>query len=148
MISVCLSKQTPEAITTPAMLSRQIRATLVVQSRRFVHPSPNTSNSKPPHNPDSYNKDIDSTPPADATVHRVDPTSEVVQKPYEAPSGPWSRASTQTSEYQSVNKDTQPYAAPGENRRYGGKETYAKEKGPETSKSGEGPEGKAKGGRR
>jgi hypothetical protein len=128
------------------MLSRHIRAALVVHPRRFIHPSPNLSNSKPPHNPDSYNKDVDATPPADANIHRVDPTSEAAQKPYEAPSGPWSRAGTQTNEYRSVDKDTQPYAAPGENRRYGGKEAYAKEKGQETSQSGEGPEGKAKGG--
>jgi hypothetical protein len=126
------------------MLSRHIRTALALQPRRLIHATPLTSNSKPAHGPDSYNKDIDSTPPPDSTIHRVDPNSESVQKPHEAPSGEWSRAGTRTSEYQSVDKGGQPYVTPGENRR---KEMYAKEKGTETSKPDEGPEGKASGGR-
>jgi len=112
------------------MLASHIRTALALQHRRFICATPLTSNSKAAHSPDSYNKDIDSTPPPDSTIHRVDPTSDSVQKPHEAPSGEWSRAGTRTSEYQSVNK------APGENRRYGGKEM---------SKPGEGTEGKVEG---
>jgi hypothetical protein len=130
------------------MLSRHIRTALVLQSRPFFHATPPALNSKPAHSPDSYNKDVDSTPPPDSTIHRVDPTSESVQKPHEAPSGQWSRAGTQTSEYQSADESSQPYAAPGEDRRYGGKELYAKEKGPETSQPDEGPAGKASSGRK
>jgi hypothetical protein len=131
------------------MLTRHIRTALILQPRRFIHASaPLSSNSKSSHSPDSYNKDIDSTPASDSTIHRVDPTSDSVQKPHEAPSGEWSRAGTRTSEYQSVDKAGQPYAAPGEDQKYGGKEMYAKEKGPETSKPSEGPEGKARGGRK
>ena len=50
------------------------------------------------HTPDSYSKEVDHTPPSDAKVHRVDPESDRVQKPYEAPSG-WSRAGVKTDEY-------------------------------------------------
>ena len=131
------------------MLSRHIRIALTLQPRRFFYASaPLTSNSRAAHRPDSYNKDIDSTPPSDSTIHRVDPTSDSVQKPHEAPSGEWSRAGTRTSEYQSVDKAGKPYAAPEEDRKYGGKELYAKGKSPETSKPSEGPEGKASGGRK
>lgn len=121
-----------------------LRTALALQPRRFIHITPLFFNSKPEHNPDSYSKDVDFTPPSDTSIHRVDPTSESVQKPHEAPSGEWSRAGTRTSEYQSVDKSSQLYAAPGEDRRYGGKEMY---KGPETSKR-EGPEGKASSGRK
>ncbi|KAF8179370.1 hypothetical protein K438DRAFT_1938516 [Mycena galopus ATCC 62051] len=42
------------------------------------------------HSTQSYTKEVDSTPAADPSIHRVDPSSENVQKPHEAPSGPWS----------------------------------------------------------
>ena len=51
------------------------------------------------HTPDSYSKEVDHTPPSDAKVHRVDPDSDRVQKPHEAPSGEWSRAGVKTDEY-------------------------------------------------
>ena len=120
------------------MLSRHIRTALALQRRCIYASPPLTSNSKSSHSPDSYNKDIDSTPPPDSTIHRVDPTSDSVQKPHEAPSGEWSRAGTRTSEYQSVNKAGQPYVTHGENRRYGGEDM---------SKPGEGPEGRGSGGK-
>lgn len=43
------------------------------------------------HTPDSYAKDVDYTPPPDHRIYRVDPLSENVQKPFEAPSGDFSR---------------------------------------------------------
>lgn len=131
------------------MLSQNIRSMTALHSRRFLHSSSSVlSKSKSPaHNQDSYNKEADSNPPPDSSIHRIDPSSENVQKPHEPPSGEWSRAGTKTSEYESVSK-TEPYAAPGQDKRYGGKETYAKDKGPETSKPGEGPEGKESGGRK
>ena len=121
-------------------------------SRRLLHSSSPLFNATGTHTTDSYAKDVDSTPASDSKVHRVDPNSDHVQKPYEAPSGPWSRAGVQAGvqtpgEYQAASK-TQPYAAPGEDRRDGGKEQYADEKGPETSHPGDGPEGKESGGRK
>ena len=52
------------------------------------------------HTPDSYSKEVDHTPPSDDKVHRVDPESDRVQKPYEPLSG-WSRESVKTDEYRS-----------------------------------------------
>jgi len=100
------------------------------------------------HTSDSYAKDVDATPPSDSQVHRVDPNSESVQKPHEPPSGEWSRAGVKTKEYENVDH-AHPYAASGgQNQRYGGKESYPAEKGPETSQPGDGPEGKEAGGRK
>ncbi|KAK7060128.1 hypothetical protein VNI00_000892 [Paramarasmius palmivorus] len=96
------------------------------------------------HTRDSYNKETDNTPPADDKIHRVDGMSENAQKPYEAPSGKYAEIGAKTQQaFQHARKD-EPYKAPGEDRRYGGKEEYAKDKGPEVSKPDEGPEGKSK----
>jgi hypothetical protein len=133
------------------MLSKNIRSMTALHPRRFFHSSSSVlSKSKAPahnHNQDSYNREVDPTPPPDSSIHRVDPSSDNVQKPHEPPSGEWSRAGTKTSEYQSMSK-TEPYAAPGQDKRYGGKEMYSKDKGPETSKPRDGPEGKASEGRK
>ncbi|ESK94685.1 hypothetical protein Moror_14321 [Moniliophthora roreri MCA 2997] len=59
------------------------------------------------------------------------------------PSGPWSRADTSTDEYCHVSR-MEPYKLPGETLRYGGREEWLKEKGPQTSKPGDGLCGKAK----
>ncbi|KAG6886403.1 hypothetical protein C0992_004224 [Termitomyces sp. T32_za158] len=123
------------------------RHTVVSPLRRTIHTSPYLGSASAKHTADSYTKDdVDPTPPSDSSVYRVDASSENVQKPHEAPSGPWSRAGVQTSEYQSMSK-TEPYTAPGQELRYGGKETLSKDKGPETSKPDEGPDGKASSGR-
>ncbi|KAF8815321.1 hypothetical protein BYT27DRAFT_7194625 [Phlegmacium glaucopus] len=100
------------------------------------------------HTPDSYSKEVDRTPPSDQKIHRVDPDSDLVQKPYEAPSGEWSRAGIQTEAYRSVEAEKQPYAPiGGENSRYGAGKSLAEDKGPETSKSDEGPDRKSSHGR-
>lgn len=100
------------------------------------------------HTSDTYSKDVDHTPPKDAKVHRVDPDSDRVQKPYEAPSGKWSNAGVKTNEYQTVD-EKQPYAPKGgESTRYGARKTLTEDKGAETSKSNEGPDGESSGGRR
>ncbi|KAG6887817.1 hypothetical protein C0995_012467 [Termitomyces sp. Mi166 len=130
------------------MFSRLVlrRSTLVLPLRRSIYTSPSLSNAAAKHTADSYTKDdIDPTPPSDSSVYRVDASSENVQKPHEAPSGPWSRAGVKTSEYQSV---TESYTVPGQELRYGGKEALPKDKGPEMSKPDEGPDGKDSGGRR
>ena len=102
----------------------------------------------PPHNADSYFKDVDETPPDDPTIHRVDAASDTAQRPYEPPSGQWSQAGVRTSEYKHVNKD-EPYDTPnalekGTKLRYGGTPSSY----PETSHPGEGPDGEARGGRK
>ncbi|KAF9463643.1 hypothetical protein BDZ94DRAFT_594298 [Collybia nuda] len=128
------------------MLSKGIRSVTTLRSR-YLHSTPTLSKGdSPTHSRDLYNKEADTTPPPDSSIHRIDPSSDDVQKPHEPPSG-WSRAGIKTKEYESVSK-AKPYAAPGQDRRYGGKEEYGKEKGPETSKPGEGPEGKASRGRK
>jgi hypothetical protein len=100
------------------------------------------------HTPDSYSKDLDHNPPSDEKIHRIDPDSDRVQKPYEAPSGEWSRAGVKTDEYRTVD-EKQPYAPQGgESARYGARKTLTEDKGAETSKSDEGPNGKSSGGRR
>lgn len=100
------------------------------------------------HTPDSYSKDIDHTPPSDKKVHRVDPDSDSVQKPYEAPSGKWSLAGVKTDEYRTVD-EKHPYAPiGGESARYGARKSLTEDKGAETSKSDDGPNGKSSLGRR
>src|ERR1700722_15307114 len=70
-----------------------------------LHQSPRSQPSSPTppseaHTADTYSKDVDSTPPEDPTIHRVDSASESAQKPHEPPSGEFSRAGTKTKEYQ------------------------------------------------
>jgi len=95
------------------------------------------------HSAESYFKDVDYAPPPDSTVHRVDSSSEAVQRPHDPPSGEWSRAGTLTEEYRHVDR-SEPYdlasgSASKGNLRYGGKERYAQDKGAETSSAAEGP---------
>lgn len=135
--------------------SNSIRRYTTTPFLRASTPTPTTS--KKPHTPDTYKKDIDSTPPPDPQVHRIDANSDKVQKPYEPPSGEYSKAGVKTGEYQSVYKigDAQ-YEVNGECKegendmgerlRYGGKERLEKED--TSSRSGEGPEGKDAGGRK
>ena len=87
-----------------------------------------------------------------STVHRVDPEKpDVVQKPNEPmPSGEWSRAGTQTEEYRHVEgAEKGPYAPKdGDKGSYGAQDSWAKQKGPETSSSEEGPQAKSSTGRK
>ena len=101
------------------------------------------------HTSDTYAKDVDTAPVEDSSVHRVDPESDVVQKPHEPPSGEYSRAGTQTDEYRHVEGEKQPYSPKdGDKGRYGSRNSWAEEKGPETAHPGDGPEGKSSGGRK
>lgn len=79
---------------------------------RLIHTSP-SSHKADPHSADHYFKDVDTSPPSDSTMHRVDAGVEGAQRPHDPPSGPWSRAGTQTDEYTNVDKG---YSLPGENR--------------------------------
>lgn len=90
------------------------------------------------HTPDSYSKEVDYTPPKDKKVHRVDPESDRVQKPYEAPSGEWSLAGVKAEEYRTVEEKNAYAPKGGESTRYGVRKTLTEDKGAETSKSDEG----------
>ena len=134
-----------QAIRTVSLASRSLSQKVPVTGPGIARLHTTVQNQKSDqHTTDSYSKDVDATPPDDSKIHRVDASSENVQKPHEPPSGKWSQTGAETA-YQHVSK-SEPYKAPGEDARYGGKEEYSKDKGPETSDSGSGPTGKAKGG--
>ncbi|KAF4575417.1 hypothetical protein EYR40_004843 [Pleurotus pulmonarius] len=102
-----------------------------------------------PHTKDTYSKEVDTTPPADDKIHRVDPQNVAAQKPHEPhkpldlpPQAKQSEASMEQGAYDSVSMN-KPYEMPGKDQRYGG----MTEKEGETSHPGEGPEGSQKGGR-
>lgn len=102
------------------------------------------------HGAENYFVDRDDTPPPRDSIYKVDATSDAAESAYEPPSGPWSRAGAGTEEYRTVSKD-EPYDVPNDpdaKLRYGGKKTYAEEKGPETSKAEQGPEGTERWGRK
>ncbi|KAG6329686.1 hypothetical protein ID866_9404 [Astraeus odoratus] len=114
---------------------------------------------------EDYFKDADITQPANSSFYKVDASSDDVQFAQDPPaSGQWSQAGEFTQEYRNVSRE-QPYDVPapaseasslrngpdsGEKKklRYGGREKYAVEKGPETSQPGEGPEGSQREGRK
>lgn len=100
------------------------------------------------HTTDSYAKEVDESPAADAKVHRVDPDSDRVQKPYEPPSG-YSRSGVLHEEYRHTQKTENPYAPEGgEDSSYGAKNNWTREHGGETSGKEEGPDANSSGGRK
>ncbi|KAJ3721857.1 hypothetical protein C8R42DRAFT_776220 [Lentinula raphanica] len=109
----------------------------------LLHSSARRAAANPSHTRESYNKDEDASPPPDSKIHRVDPNSDA-QKPYEAPSGPYSRVGAESAEYTNTNNK---YNGDHDTR-YGGKKQYLEEKGPEISKPEEGPAGKSSKGRK
>ncbi|KAF7335639.1 hypothetical protein MVEN_02218800 [Mycena venus] len=154
------------------MFSRSLLRPIQSTSRRLAAPS-YTSTASRWHSTDSYTKEVDSTPAVDPKIHRVDPSSENVQKPHEAPSGPYSATgveagvqnaqgkkekdgekATGMKEYSTMSgSGEKPYGAPKEDQRYGGKAEYQQEKGQNpretsTSTTHQGPEGSESGGRK
>lgn len=122
---------------TNAMFS-VIRARLALSKARprTSHASapPITIMSRGKHTTDSYTKDVDSTPPHDSAVHRVDPDSDRVQKPYEPPSGEWSRAGVETEEYRHAKGAKKPHAPKGGDKgRPKSRQNWAEGKGSQTS---------------
>jgi hypothetical protein len=88
------------AILAPGRMS-------AISAIRCLHQSPRPQPSAEPKSPESdshtadmYLKDVDVTPPEDPKIHRVDAASESAQKPHEAPSGKFSRAGTETKDYE------------------------------------------------
>ncbi|KAJ7463190.1 hypothetical protein FB451DRAFT_463552 [Mycena latifolia] len=137
------------------MLSRSLLRPLQAHTRRLPRSSYST------HTSDSYSKDVDSSPPSDSKIHRVDPSSENVQKPHEPPSGKWSatgvdagvknaqgkrdgEAATGMKEYKTMSGEPG-YKAPGEEQHDGKPRNPL---GSGTSASGEGPAGSESGGRK
>lgn len=130
-------------------LSRTLRTTSLSRQARSLSTTTSRFNSddkKGTHSADHYFKDVDENPPPDSSIHRVDASSEAAQRPHEPPSGKWSQAGTQTSEYENVSRE-EPYDAAGKEKgeklSYGGVEDSAGR----TGGSNEGPNGKDAGGR-
>jgi hypothetical protein len=102
------------------------------------------------HSADHYFKDVDTNPPPDPTIHRVDAGSENTQRPHEPPSGQWSQAGIRTTEYQNVDKN-EPYDAPGKDKSaktgYGGVKD-SRDKAGRTGTSDEGPNARDASGRK
>ncbi|KAF9002294.1 hypothetical protein BDQ17DRAFT_1542373 [Cyathus striatus] len=123
--------------------------TLSTTPRNLQQPSTTTS-----HTTDSYAKEVDtSPPPVGSTVHRVDPSNDAgTQKPNEDSSATIrAHKGNKPKEYETAQNGTesQPYGAKGgQDRRYGGKETYEEDKGSETSREGQGPAGSDASGRK
>ncbi|KAH7918302.1 hypothetical protein BV22DRAFT_1041855 [Leucogyrophana mollusca] len=144
-----------------SVFTRAVARTSAVRPIRSIHTTLSVLSAKQsantePHIAENYFKDVDETPPQDPTIHRVDAGSEAAQRPHEPPSGQWSQAGAETGEYKDVSREDPydvPTAQPGKHGpetrlRYGGTKRYAEDKGEETSRPGEGPEGSEKGGRK
>ncbi|KAF8179352.1 hypothetical protein K438DRAFT_1843220 [Mycena galopus ATCC 62051] len=112
------------------------------------------------HSAQSYTKEVDSTPAANPSIHRVDPSSENVQKLHEASSGPWNATGVDASvknaqgkkdgedatgmeEYSMMSTET-PYATQKDYQ--GGRGLNSDERSTSTTKQG--PEGSESGGRK
>ncbi|KAJ6493744.1 hypothetical protein C8R47DRAFT_1119508 [Mycena vitilis] len=134
------------------MFSRSLLRPVQAHSLAIRHRlAPTSRAASTSHTADSYTKEVDSSPAADPTIHRVDPSSENVQKPHEAPSGPWSATGVEAGVTNAQGAKEEEH--PGVGSRYGGKESYEKEKGGnpnETTRSTEkqGPQGSESGGRK
>ncbi|KAG6373900.1 hypothetical protein JVT61DRAFT_6053 [Boletus reticuloceps] len=124
-------------------LSRTIHGSSIARQR---HDPPNPVS----HSVENYFVDSDDTPPPNASIYKVDASSDAAESAYEPPSGPWSRAGAETEEYRTVSKD-EPYDVPGGrdvNTKYGGTKRDTEDKGPETRKNRGGPEGTERWGRK
>ncbi|KAF8555564.1 hypothetical protein OG21DRAFT_855706 [Imleria badia] len=131
------------AVPSYRLLLRTIHGSPVVAQRQRDPPNPVS------HGVENYFVDSDDTLPPDASIYKVDATSDAAESAYEPPSGPWSRAGAETDEYQAASKE--PYEVPkgtDAKLRHGGKKRYTEDRAPETSKTGEGPQGTERWGRK
>ncbi|KAH9060991.1 hypothetical protein EDB87DRAFT_1613129 [Lactarius vividus] len=108
-----------------------IRATLI-SARRSNKFSTSPSLAQGSHSAESYFKEVDSSPPADASTYQVDGSSDKVQRPHEPPSGKFSQAGVGSEEYRTIDRQ-EPYELPSngdasEKLRYGGKERLGVER--------------------
>src|SRR6266702_1913304 len=102
-----------------------IRATLISARRSSSKFSTSPSLAREGHSAESYLKEVDSSPPADASTYQVDDSSDKVQRPHEPPSGKFSQAGVGSEEYRTVERQ-EPYDLPSNGEaskklRYGGK---------------------------
>ncbi|KAI0758167.1 hypothetical protein C8Q74DRAFT_1390841 [Fomes fomentarius] len=110
------------------------------------------------HTAQSYFKDIDNSPARSQKTYQVDGsgTGPDIQRPDEPLTGPYSQAGANTKEYETVAKDDKydvpPSSGPEKDQklRYGNipENASGQTNRTEVSKSGEGPEGSSKGGRK
>ena len=106
-----------------------IRATLLAARRsssKFSTSSLALAREK--HSAESYFKEVDSSPPSNASTYQVDSSSDKVQRPHEK----ISEAGVGTEEYRTVDKQ-EPYEPPSNGEaskklRYGGKKKLGTEK--------------------
>ena len=109
-----------------------IRAALTSARRSSTKFSTSPSLAQKGHSAESYFKEVDSSPPADASTYQVDDSSDKVQRPHQPPSGNFSEAGVGSEEYSTVNKQ-EPYDPPSKGEaskklRYGGKKRSGAEK--------------------
>ncbi|THU97266.1 hypothetical protein K435DRAFT_778145 [Dendrothele bispora CBS 962.96] len=81
----------------------RISTTARVASQQAAATQQSTSTSA--HTSDSYSKEVDSTPPNDPKIHRVDPDSDTAQKSYEAPRGKFSETGVKSAWERGWKKD-------------------------------------------
>ena len=112
---------------------------------RLLHTSTSlASTPTPKHTPDTYSKEVDTTPVIEKAVNRLNPDSDSVQRPDEPPSGPWSRAAAMTGEYTHVESGKQSYTPTKGKAHYDAKGDWAEEKGAETGAPDAGPDAKSR----
>ena len=110
-----------------------IRATLLSarRSSNKFSTSPSLAHERKDHSAESYFKEVDSSPPSDASTYQVDSSSDKVQRPHTPPSGKFSQTGVQagvgvgSEEYRTVDRQ-EPYDPPSDGDaskklRYGGK---------------------------
>ena len=103
-----------------------IRATLLSARRSSSKFSTSSSLAQKDHSAESYFKEVDSSPPSDASTYQVDSSSDKVLRPHKPPSGNFSQAGVGSEEYRTVDRQ-EPYEPPSKGEaskklRYGGKE--------------------------
>ncbi|KAF9523689.1 hypothetical protein CPB83DRAFT_862485 [Crepidotus variabilis] len=126
---------------------RRLRAPATINNRRLISTTQGVL-SQGKHSPDTYSKEADSSPASDKTINKLDPESEAVQRPHDPPSGEYSRAGVKSEEYHNVEGENEPYTPKGGSKgNYGAMGDWKEQKGSETSKSEDGPDGKSSRGR-
>lgn len=101
-----------------------IRATLLSARRSSskFSTSPSLALARQGHSAETYSKEVDNSPPSNASTYQVDSSSDKVQRPHEKVS----EAGIGSEEYRTVDKQ-EPYEPPSNGEaskklRYGGKE--------------------------
>lgn len=103
------------------------------------------------HTPDTYNAEVDTSPPSSSTTHQIDGSvsGPSIKRPNEEIRGKSSDIELEDCYRVSQGVDGRPYdlANEGDALNYGGRPKWVDDKAAETSGPGEGPEGSAREGR-